>query len=92
MPSFLVGYDYGMGGLWGFVDAPSEAEIKKIYPELVVFHKRPTWMKESSYEKIRSEGHFDVYGPPEGILKAVVGERPKRTIKPPAIEKGGESN
>jgi hypothetical protein len=49
-------------------------------------------MKESSYEKIRSEDHFDVYGPPEGILKAVVGERPKRTIKPPAIEKGGESN
>jgi hypothetical protein len=77
MPSFLVGYDYGMGGVWGFVDSPSEAEIRRIYPELKIFHEKPHFMKEASYMKIRSEAHVDVYGPPEGILKAVVGARVK---------------
>jgi hypothetical protein len=81
MPSFLVGYDYGMGGLWGFVDAPSEEEIKKIYPELKIAHERPSWMTDSIYEKIRARGLYDIYGPPVGILKAVVGERAKTAPK-----------
>lgn len=77
MEKFLVAYDYGMGGLWGIVDAPSEEEIKKIYPELKVVHERPAWMTDLIYEKIRARGPYDIYGPPEGLLKAVVGERVK---------------
>jgi hypothetical protein len=81
MPSFLVGFDYGMGGVWGLVNAPSEAEIKTIYPELKVVHERPVWMTERIYEKIVAREPYDVYGEPEGILKAVVGERSKRAPK-----------
>ena len=33
---FLVCYDYGMGGLWGVLMAPSDAAIKVKYPELFI--------------------------------------------------------
>jgi len=33
---FLIGYDYGMGGLWGIMIAASRAEILGVYPELHV--------------------------------------------------------
>ena len=41
---YLVAYDYGMGGLWAYVRAESEAEILAAFPELQVVHERPHWM------------------------------------------------
>ena len=35
---FLVAYDYGMGGLWGVIDARSEGEIHAKFPE-----SYPSW-------------------------------------------------
>jgi hypothetical protein len=78
MQSFVVAYDYGNGGLWGVVDAMSEAEITSAYPELSLVRERPKWMKLELYEKILHEEHCLVTGLPTGILKAVVGERSKR--------------
>ena len=81
MPNFLVGYDYGTGGVWGIVDSPSEDEINRIYPELQVFRERPSFIIESTYEKICLEGSLDVHAQPAGILKAILIHRAKAAMK-----------
>ena len=43
---YLVAYDYGMGGLWAYVRAESEAEILAAFPELQVVDERPHWMDD----------------------------------------------
>ncbi len=71
---FLVGYDYGNGGLWCFVSARSEAEITARYPELLVVHERPRWMSQADYDRLLTEQQ-DIDGEPEGVLAAVVKTR-----------------
>ena len=44
MPKFLVLYDYGTGGIWGFVFAKDAREIEKNLPELRVIQTTPDWM------------------------------------------------
>jgi len=41
---FIVCYDYGSGGVWGFVLARSKEEIFDKYPELTVIDAIPAWM------------------------------------------------
>jgi hypothetical protein len=72
---FLVCYDYGMGGLWGAMMAPSEQEIVAAYPELAVVHERPRWMSDAVYEQICREQRHDVDGAPWGILDVVLADR-----------------
>jgi hypothetical protein len=70
---YLVGYDYGMGGLWSYVLAESPEAISRAYPELTVVEQRPTWMNE---EAVRSLKVDDIDAPdPEGLLLHVVAER-----------------
>jgi hypothetical protein len=71
---FLVTYDYGMGGLWAVIMAPSTEAIRTKYPELSVAAERPPWMDDERYEKLRSE-HLWLNDPPTGILVALVAER-----------------
>jgi hypothetical protein len=52
---FLVAYDYGMGGLWGILMAPSAQAISARYPELIVVAERPEWMDDERYERLRGE-------------------------------------
>lgn len=78
MPSFLVGYDYGMGGLWAVVDANSEEEITSKYPELGIAHALPKWMSQAHYEDILKKRHYDINEPPKGVLEVVVADRSQR--------------
>jgi hypothetical protein len=71
---FLVAYDYGMGGLWAVLMAPSQKAIEAKYPELAVVPKRPPWMDDERYEKLRSEPLW-LDDPPAGILNALVADR-----------------
>ena len=57
---FLVVYDYGTGGVWGFARAQSEAEINNAFPELQVVHDTPEWMTLKQERKIRSVSSFTV--------------------------------
>lgn len=50
--------DYGTGGIWAVVIAPSRATLEKAYPDLVVFEQWPGWMDEAEYARIRSERGF----------------------------------
>lgn len=57
---FLIVYDYGMGGVWGFARARSEAEILETFPELKVVHETPAWMTHEQEENVRSLSSFTI--------------------------------
>jgi hypothetical protein len=69
--SFLVLYDYGMGGVWAIIDARSEDEIIDKYPMLTVRESRPAWMTDEKYDKTASTLKFDIDDPPTGWLLAL---------------------
>lgn len=73
--SILVCYDYGMGGLWAFIDARSESEILERYPELTVVHERPQWMSDQDVDNILSTEHHDLDGQPFGVLNVLLSDR-----------------
>ena len=60
---FLVVYDYGMGGVWGFARAQSEAEICRTFPELSIVHGNPAWMTQEQERRVRSVSSFKVAEP-----------------------------
>lgn len=72
---FLVCYDYGMGGLWGVLMAPSEAAIKVKYPELFIANGPPPWMSRERYEALIEEPLWLDDEPPPGLLEALVSDR-----------------
>jgi hypothetical protein len=73
---FLVAYDYGMGGLWGVVDARSEGELHAKFPELAIVDERPSWMTQERYDEILRREHHDIdEDDPRGLLRAVVADR-----------------
>ena len=71
---YLMGYDYGTGGLKGVMLARSEEEIARLYPEVVVVHDRPGWMSDEDYAWKR-EHAYGIDGAPSGILNAVLSDR-----------------
>lgn len=75
--TFLVAYDYGMGGLWGLVLARSAREIQSLYPELGIAYERPSWMTDEVYEQIRHQELHDIDDPPSGILAVLLSDRRK---------------
>ena len=42
----LVLYEYGQGGVWAYVWAESQTEIKRLYPELSVVSQLPEWAQD----------------------------------------------
>jgi hypothetical protein len=57
---FLVVYDYGMGGVWGFATADAAAEIDVLFPELEIVATKPDWMSAAQEAKTRSVSSFAV--------------------------------
>jgi hypothetical protein len=86
----LVAYDYGTGGSWGVLIAPSEEAILKKYPELQVAHERPDWMDEGRYEELRSEPLWLDDQLPVGLLRAVVADRDNTSVIPEHCPLGGQ--
>jgi hypothetical protein len=82
---FLVVYDYGQGGLWSYVSAPSKEAIQERFPELQVFDAEPDWMSEPEKRDIAARGIEELDGPyrEHGVLATALairardaGERP----------------
>lgn len=72
--SYLACYDYGTGGVWLLLDAPSFEAASAAWPELVVFESRPEWMSEEDEKEYRSDceriGYkWDIEMPATGWLK-----------------------
>jgi hypothetical protein len=72
---FLVAFDYGMGGLWGVLIAPSVDAIADRYPELSVADAMPPWMTTADLERHREAPLWLDDEPPQGLLKALVADR-----------------
>jgi hypothetical protein len=75
---YLVCYDYGMGGLWGVLIAPSEAAIKAKYPELLISNSLPKWMDEDELATKRETPLWLEDEPPQGLLRALVADRNRK--------------
>ena len=72
---YLVCYDYGTGGLWGVLIAPSEAAIDAKYPELLIANSLPKWMDEKVLAAKRETPLWLDDEPPQGLLRALVADR-----------------
>lgn len=72
--SYLVGYDYGMRGVWAVIKARSKDEITTKYPMLVVVDHRPDWMTQDRYNKIAANFTVDIDDDPPGWLISIVSE------------------
>jgi hypothetical protein len=53
---FLAIYNYGMGGCWAFITAPSAQAIRDRYPALEVYEGRPDYISATRFEEMKSEG------------------------------------
>ncbi len=53
--AFLAVYDYGQGGVWLLLEAPSSEAAKAKFPGLTVFDARPGWMSEQQEQQLRSK-------------------------------------
>lgn len=71
---YLVCYDYGMGGLWGYVRSSTEVEILTLYPELIVFAESTDYISAETKSRLRREP-LDLSDSPSGLLKVVIAER-----------------
>jgi len=55
--SYLAVHNYGMGGVWCFIDAPGAEAVREMYPELTVFEEPPDDMPANEIAVIDSEPH-----------------------------------
>jgi hypothetical protein len=72
---FLIGYDYGGGGLWCVLLARTEEELKAKYPQLQMFHEAPPWMTGEVRERIYSRARYDIDEEPHGVLKSILDDQ-----------------
>ena len=64
---YLTLYDYGQGGLWGYVVAPSKETIISRFPELEVVDEEPAWMTDETRADLERRTE-DIDRPGDGIL------------------------
>lgn len=74
MDELLVCYDYGTGGLWGILTAPSEDAIRAKYPELTIAEVRPPWMDDERITQLYAEP-LRLEDQPPGLMAALVADR-----------------
>ncbi len=55
MPDFLACYDYGMGGVWLYVEAESTSELVRRYPALTAFDEPPGWWTPEEEKATRAK-------------------------------------
>jgi hypothetical protein len=73
--SVLVCYDYGTGGLWGVLMAPSRESIHAMYPELDIADEPPPWMSAERHRDLLGEPLWLDEEPPQGLLRALLSDR-----------------
>jgi len=71
---YLVLYDYGQGGVWAYVLAPSKGDIRRLFPELTIVDEIPAWMNEEHRRRLENNAQ-DVENPGPGLLTDILSER-----------------
>jgi hypothetical protein len=72
---FLIGYDYGNGGLWCVLLARSEEELRSTFPTLEIIREAPPWMTGEARERIYSRARYDIDEEPRGVLKSILADQ-----------------
>lgn len=72
---FLVNYDYGMGGVWAFLFAESEEQIRRRFPELTVVHDPPDWLDERERKVLEDNLTVDIDDESAPILRELLNAR-----------------
>lgn len=72
---FLVVYNYGQGGIWGYVRADAAGDIEQRFPELDVVNEKPGWMTPELEERIRRNRTVDIEETDTGFLADLIAER-----------------
>jgi hypothetical protein len=70
----LFVYDYGTGGVWGYMAAQSVAEVALRYPRLKIVDEPPKWMDDDQLEQLRIERSYDIDQEPDDFLLSVMAE------------------
>jgi hypothetical protein len=65
---YLVVYDYGMGGVWAFINAHSQDEILAKFPQLKIVNKPPFSMSEKELKEIELTSSFDIDDAPYRLV------------------------
>jgi hypothetical protein len=73
MPSYLVIYNYGTGGVWRTMTAPDAQAITRKYPRLSVVDHRPDWMTDELCSDLPVS---DLEDEPDGFLRSLNAEPP----------------
>ncbi|HEY8002882.1 MAG TPA: hypothetical protein VIE16_01575 [Phenylobacterium sp.] len=66
--AYLVVYDYGAGGVWATIMAPSAAAIASKYPLLKVIAERPSWMDDNQHNRLP---RYDIDQEPDDFLRTL---------------------
>jgi hypothetical protein len=66
MRPYLVCHDYGMGGLWWWIVAPSADAIRDRYRDVSVFDEPPSWWDD---EMDRQTPRYELDDEPDSALK-----------------------
>jgi hypothetical protein len=77
---FLVAFDYGQGGVWGFVLASSKEDIWRRFPRLQIVDSRPPWMTDEFADRLSVD---DIDGPYRGVLADIETELSRTDIPKP---------
>jgi hypothetical protein len=78
MDEHLIAYDYGTGGLWAVVIAPSALAIRDKYPEVAIATERPNWMTDEEFERLRQEPLWLDEEVPSGLFGVVIADRSRK--------------
>jgi hypothetical protein len=76
LKAYLACYDYGMGGLWWRILAPSADAIRAALPQLTVFETEPDWWRASPVQIVREYRLGDL---PDEVLSKVLSESQHRS-------------
>jgi hypothetical protein len=66
----LVCLDYGKGGVWAFLLAESEEEIRRRLPALIIVHERPPWLDNDEEARIRERMTVDIDDASHSLITA----------------------
>jgi len=69
---FLVLYDYGTGGIWAFLLADTEHQVRTRFPELRIVTERPSWLTEEEERLLRERLTVDIDDLAHPFLKSLI--------------------
>lgn len=75
---FLTVYDYGQGGVWLFLLAESEQQIRERYPDLQIAEKPPQSLDEEQLADIRAGRTLDIDDESDPFLASLRKRRESR--------------